>query len=271
MKTKTTFLIVACFTVLCLFSSTKANAQNGPNLLINSDFANVTDLATNTYGTKFVWPDDWVLVSEQVLYNEYPVWKVWYWEDGTPDIGSWTGTPSEGYFYQELTGLENGTYEFSFTAAGGGANDSKYALFATGYGGDSIAVPFIGTPDWKLFSSGPINVTNGTCKVGMYVKNGSAGDYIDCLSLNFHSYAPTALTMLTESKASAYAYHGRLNIKVNDAEIRNVEIYNTLGQLIFSDKGIKSDTFTRTINEKGILLVKVYTSKGIITKKVYNQ
>lgn len=260
-----------CISAMLLFSGLNSSAQNGPNLLVNADFTNVTDLATNKHGTTFVWPDDWVLVSDSLLWNQYPAWKVWYGADGTPFVGSWTGKPSEGTMYQEVTGLANGTYEFTLSAAGGGANDSKYALFTTGYGGDSIAVPFYGKPDWTSFSSGPINVKNGKCKVGINVKNGSAGDYIDCVSLNFHSIISAGVESLAVAKIRAYTSNGQLKVRFDEGEILGVDIYSITGQLLSSSRGIKSGTFTKALSAKGIFIVKVNTNKGIVSTKVVNQ
>lgn len=260
-----------CISTLLLFGGLDSSAQNGPNLLVNADFANVTDLATNKFGTKFVWPEDWVLVSDSLLWNQYPAWKVWYKADGSPFVGSWTGKPSEGKMYQEVIGLANGTYEFTLIAAGGGANDSKYALFTTGYGGDSIAVPFFGNADWTSFSSGPINVTNGKCKVGINVKNGSAGDYIDCASLDFHSIISTGVESLALAKIRAYTANGQLKVWFDEGEILGVDIYNIAGQLVSSSRGIKSATFSKALSTKGILIVKVNTNKGIVSTKVVNQ
>lgn len=435
-----------CISTLLFFSGLDSSAQNGPNLLVNADFANVKDLATNKYGKTFVWPDDWVLVSDSLLWNQYPTWKVWYGGDGTPFVGSWTGVTSVGTMYQEVTGLANGTYEFTLKAAGGGANDSKYALFTTGYGGDSVAVPFYGNAAWTSFSSGPINIKNGKCKVGINVKNGSAGDYIDCVSLDFHAIpapvvmdtirganllvnadftnvtdlatnkysktfvwpdewmyksdsvlwnqypifkiywqdptganiptigcwtgvasegrmyqdvtglanglyefsftgaasgsgdskytafltgyggdsihylmpvtnkfvpqkvgpinvtngkcrvglhvkngtagdwndimylnfhslklVPTGVESLAMAKIRSYMTNGQLNLRFDEGQILDVDIYSITGQLISSTRGIKSGTFTKALSAKGILIVKVNTSKGVVSTKVVNQ
>jgi hypothetical protein len=249
----------------------------GENVLINSDFANVTDLATNAYGNTWVWPDEWVYVSDSILWNQYPIFKIW-WQDpdgaNIPTIGCWTGVTSSGIMYQDVAGLENGLYEFSFDGAASGAGDSKYYAFLTGYGGDSVSMLMPVTNGFVPLTVGPIEVTNGTCRVGFYITNGPAGDWIDLMNLSFHNLTltpQTALPTLETAKVSAYAYHGQLNVRVNDAEIRGVEVYNVIGQKVYSAKGIKTNSFTRSINDKGILLVKVYTSKGIITKKVMNQ
>ena len=95
---------------------------------------------------------------------------------GNAHTGKWTykywlGSGFKSVLSQTLTGIENGTYELSVWAMGGGG-ENNIRLFAAGYDGTAKQVTSkivnTGWNQWKQYKI-KVPVTNGTATIGIYL------------------------------------------------------------------------------------------------------
>lgn len=74
----------------------------------------------------------------------------------------------QGSIYQNITGLQNGTYTLTaWVQSSGGQSTAQ--IFVKNYGGSEVDYPITSSiSSWKQISIPNINITNGTCQIGMY-------------------------------------------------------------------------------------------------------
>lgn len=256
------------------FSVPKAPSIPGQNLLKNSDFSALKYLGSHNFD--FYWPNNWVYVSDKIIWggggtSGYPCfafYTCYYSNDNKPYpiIGTWTGTESEGTMYQDVNNLENGTYEFTLEARGVGSNTDSY-MFASGFGGDSTStmITVNSTTRWKKSTSAKINVANGKCRIGLYIKNRMVGTlpWYDIQNLNFHYLYPTKINNLKNSSQVIYPnplnISGTLHIENQQNGVSNLTIMDMQGRVVASKSFSNSASFNASeLNlQTGLYLVKI--------------
>lgn len=140
-----------------------------PNLVTNSSFE--ADGYTGTPTGWNVWlqsgvPSTTVKTESSGAY------------DGDYKLTFWNSASYSASVYRTFTGLENGTYSFSVWAMTNG-DQNTLRLYAKNYGGSELNTT-IDTSDvnWNLFTIDNIEVTNGTCEIGIYTVAG-ANDWVN--------------------------------------------------------------------------------------------
>jgi hypothetical protein len=99
---------------------------------------------------------------------------------GARNLGHWRNGSYDVYTYQTITGLTNGTYTATVWARKFGSPSSCF-LQIEGYGGATLQTNITGTT-YAQYTISNIQVTNGTCKIGVYtVGDNTSG----CLSDDF--------------------------------------------------------------------------------------
>jgi len=119
--------------------------------------------------------------------NEPTGWDVWFGDSSYTDAikTESTGVFDGDYkltFYnrksytceisQTITGLDNGTYTFSVWAMTNG-DQNTLQLFAKNYGGSELNTTIVTSDiNWNIFTIDEIQVTNGTCEIGIFTDAG---------------------------------------------------------------------------------------------------
>ncbi len=99
-------------------------------------------------------------------------------------LNYWLASKFEFTLSQTVTGLENGTYTLSAWIQGGGGDSLQ--LYASDYGGDTLAVDFqnTGWQDWHNPTIENIVVTSGQCTIGLkVVSEGDTWAWLDEVEL----------------------------------------------------------------------------------------
>jgi len=146
-----------------------------PNLVTNPSFE--VDGYTNT-------PTDWNVWLQSGVPSTTIKTETGYAFDGDYKLTFWNSANYSASVYRTFTGLENGTYTFSVWAMTNGDQDTLQ-LYAKNYGGPELTTT-IDTSDinWNIFTIDNIEVTNGTCEIGIYTVAG-ANDWVNLDHVNF--------------------------------------------------------------------------------------
>ncbi len=99
-------------------------------------------------------------------------------------LNYWLASEFEFTLSQTVTDLENGTYTLSAWIQGGGGDDLR--LYASDYGGDTLAVDFVNTgwQNWHNPTIEKIVVTSGQCTIGLkVVSEGDTWAWLDDVEL----------------------------------------------------------------------------------------
>lgn len=145
-------------------SSIEVLNQPTNNLLTNSSFE--TDGVTYT-------PTNWNVWLASSSYNGAVRTEYGNAFDGNYKLTFWKNSSYTCSVYKTLTGIPNGTYQFSIWAMTNG-DQNTLRLYAKNYGGAELNTT-ITTSDinWNIFTVDNIVVTNNTCEIGIYTVAGA--------------------------------------------------------------------------------------------------
>ena len=194
----------------------------------------------------------------------------------TPRTGSYRGEmtgPCNVMNFQGINNLPNGAYTLKgwFRSSGG----QSYTVF-------SIKNYAAGAPQidrslgaamnvWTEISI-PVTITSGTCEIGIFSSNATAGQWIqfDDISLTLNpALNNKSFSFDTISIYPNPVTNNLLNISNSNSENYEIRIFNLLGENLFIDKNVSGN---KTINtdflRSGIYLLMVSNGTDNLTKKI---
>lgn len=157
-------------------SSIKVLNQPTENLLNNVSFEADGGVTTT--------PSNWNVWLGSTSYPDAVKTEYGYAFDGDYKLTFWNDASYTCSVYKTITGLPNGTYQFSAWAMTNGEQD-VLQLYAKNYGGAELNTA-ITTSDinWNIYTIDEIVVTNNQCEIGIYTVAG-AGDWCNLDLLMF--------------------------------------------------------------------------------------
>ncbi|WP_339616528.1 glycosyl hydrolase 53 family protein [uncultured Gilvimarinus sp.] len=149
---------------------------------------------------------------------------------------------------QTVTGLQNGTYRLTAYTVGGDSSQAR--LYATNCGGSDKQSPIVASAwgSWTPVTVDNINVTGGSCTVGIYTENSewtsiddvsfelvsasSSGSAIEVLAGHGFNYARIRLLV---NPPGEYALHQDLDYVIATAQEAKAQGMNILLDIFYSD------------------------------------
>jgi hypothetical protein len=108
--------------------------------------------------------------------------------DGAYELSTWHKTDAYALeIFQTIKGLEDGTYSFKgyFTH---GPNFSEISMFARNCGGEDpepVPVVLLSPTAWEAFTFGGIQVTGGSCEVGLTIEAAEPDSWLNADEFSF--------------------------------------------------------------------------------------
>jgi arabinogalactan endo-1,4-beta-galactosidase len=133
------------------------------------NYSNLTNLLQNN---SFEWDG----------YTESPSsWKIWKngqssaiktesYDNTRYKLSFWSDKAYESSIYQTVGKLSSGTYKLSIDAMGDTSLETA-ELYIKNYGGNEQKISLKDSSTWKTYTIDNIQITNGQCEVGVYVKS----------------------------------------------------------------------------------------------------
>ncbi|MCO4587170.1 hypothetical protein Si067_01548 [Streptococcus infantarius subsp. infantarius] len=115
-------------------------------------------------------------------YTESPSsWKIWKngqssaiktesYDNTRYKLSFWSDKAYESSIYQTVGKLSSGTYKLSIDAMGDTSLETA-ELYIKNYGGNEQKISLKDSSTWKTYTIDNIQITNGQCEVGVYVKS----------------------------------------------------------------------------------------------------
>ena len=94
----------------------------------------------------------------------------WVYDNTRYKLSFWSDKAYESSIYQTVGNLSPGTYKLSIDAMGGTSLENA-ELYIKNYGGNEQKISLKDSNTWKTYTSDNIQITNGQCEVGAYVKS----------------------------------------------------------------------------------------------------
>ena len=133
------------------------------------NYSNLTNLLQNN---SFEWDG----------YTESPSsWNIWkngqisgikteIYDNTRYKLSFWSDKAYESSIYQTVGNLSSGTYKLSIDAMGDTSLETA-ELYIKNYGGSEQKISLKDSNTWKTYTIDNIQITNGQCEVGVYVKS----------------------------------------------------------------------------------------------------
>ena len=85
-------------------------------------------------------------------------------------LSFWSDKAYESSIYQTVGNLSSGTYKLSIDAMGDTSLETA-ELYIKNYDGSEQKISLKDSSTWKTYTTDNIQITNGQCEVGVYVKS----------------------------------------------------------------------------------------------------
>jgi hypothetical protein len=264
---KNTKMMKTCYFFLMLMLATMQVGYS-QNYVQNGNFA----ATTTDEITGLVLPTGWDLEGNAFLNGERILNLVTSWlpdgaTEGTRVLDLWRGTddPYQIKLTQTITGLPDGIYSLSATAALGGENVfSLYAKIAN----EEETTPMPESGDYEKKEMNNIQIAGGTVIVGFTANSSSGSDWFDIT--NFELVKTGDITSIEKLRPSdvSVVITGNLITVTSDEPVLSVKLYSIDGKLLYSNHSQEEKISIFIPQQKGVCILHIKQTSGSETRKI---
>ncbi|MDR1119362.1 MAG: T9SS type A sorting domain-containing protein [Dysgonamonadaceae bacterium] len=256
-----------CFLLMLMLAAMQVSYSQ--NYVQNGNFAETTTDEV----TGLVLPAGWDLEGNAFLNDERILNLVTSWlpdgaAEGTRVLDLWRGTddPYQIKLTQTVTGLPDGIYSLSATAALGGENVfSLYAKVAD----TEETTPMPESGDYERKEMNSIQIAGGKAIVGFTANSTSSSNWFDIT--DFELVKTGNLTSINKLRPSgvSVAVTGNLITVASDEPVLSVKLYSIDGKMLYSNHSPEGEISIFTApQQKGVCILHIEQTSGTETGKI---